>query len=96
MFVLFQQIIQKLWAMFFFLSPFFTDVDGFSLTVLSQQLKKSLKGLLWNELPFAELDVDQLSLIFFYSRPKIFLAKEVIFLSLNTFECFCIESVLRT
>ena len=46
MFVLFQQIIQKLWAMFFFLSPFFTDVDGFSLTVLSQQLKKSLKGLL--------------------------------------------------
>ena len=51
--------------MFFFLSPFFTDVDGFSLTVLSQQLKKSLKGLLWNEVPFAELDVDQLSLTFF-------------------------------
>ena len=44
MFVLFQQIIQKLWAMFFFLSPFFTDVDGFSLTVLSQQLKKIVEG----------------------------------------------------
>ena len=65
MFLLFQQIIQKLWAMFFFLSPFFTDVDGFSLTVPSQKLKKSLKSLLWNELPFAELVADQLSLIFF-------------------------------
>ena len=95
MFVLLQQIIQKRWAMFFFLSPFFTDVDGFSLTVLSQQLKESLKSLSWNELSFAELDVDQLSLIFFYSRPKIFLAKEVIFSSLNMFQCFCIESVLR-
>ena len=51
--------------MFFFLSPFFTDVDGFSLTVPCQQLKKSLKSLLWNELPFAELVVDQLSLVFF-------------------------------
>ena len=67
MFVLFQQIIQKLWAIFFFLSVFFTDVDGFSLTVPSQQLKKSLKSLLWNEIPFTdrELVVDQLSLIFF-------------------------------
>ena len=65
MFVLFQQIVEKLWAIFFFLSPFFTDVDGFSLTVPSQQLKKSLKSLLWNELSFAELVVDQLSLIFF-------------------------------
>ena len=64
MFVLFQQIIQKLWAMFFFLSPFFTNVDGFSLTAPSHQLKKSLKSLLWNELPFAELVVDHLSLIF--------------------------------
>ena len=51
--------------MFFFLSPFFTDVDGFSLTVPSQQLKKSLKSLLWNKLQFAELVVDQLPLIFF-------------------------------
>ena len=65
MFVLFQQIVQKLRAIFFFLSPFFIDVDGFSLTVPSQQLKKSLKSLLWNELPFAELVADQLSLIFF-------------------------------
>ena len=65
MFVLFQQIIQKLWAMFFFPSPFFTDVDEFSPTVPSQNLKKSLKSPLWNELPSAELVVDQLSLIFF-------------------------------
>ena len=65
MFVLFQQIIQKLWEMFFFLSPFFSDVDGFSLTVPGHKLKKSLKSLLWNELPFAELVVDQLPLIFF-------------------------------
>ena len=65
MFLLFQQIVQKLWAIFLFLSPFFSDVDGFSLTVPSQQLKKSLKSLLCNELPFAELVVDQLSLIFF-------------------------------
>ena len=65
MFVLFQQIIQKLWAMFLFPSPFFTDVDGFSPTVPSQNLKKSLKSLFWNEVPFTELVVDQLSLIFF-------------------------------
>ena len=68
MFVLFQQIIQKLWAIFFFLSPFFSDVDGFSLTVPSQQLKKSLKSLLWNELSFAELVVDQLPQIFFFKQ----------------------------
>ena len=65
MFLLFQQNVQKLWAMFFSLSPFFTDVDGFSLFVPSQKLKKSLKSLLWNELRFAELVVDQLSLKFF-------------------------------
>ena len=65
MFVLFQQIIQKLGAMYFFHSPFFSDVDGFSLTVPSQKLKKLLTSLLWNELPFAELVVAQLPLTFF-------------------------------